>query len=235
MKGIRLCRLMMAGIAACISSNIYAHTVWLVPEQNGEWHALFGGHADVVTPYRPDKLTLVRALNEEGQTLVVTRRIAQDGVHVRISGRPSLIFASFDNGIHTKRRNGPSVEKPMNEVSMAISATRTIKFHKTIANWTPLVTRPVAQLFEVVPVSAVQPIAGRPMQLKVLVNGKPKVGIQVSRNEEGAGPVTNVNGIVNFVPQRGYNKVWAGQRLPVSYNRAYSEESIEYSFGFFAK
>ena len=230
------CRaLLLAGLV--MATPALAHTVWLAPEPGKPqgWHVLFGGHAGAINPYAAEKLKTVTAVAANGRPLAVSRVTRNDGVHLTVSGPASLILAHYDNGIHTKRSNGPSVEKPMNLVPNALAATRAIKYHKTIAAWTPIVTRPAGQPFELVPLSAAQPQAGKPMLIKVLIGGQPAPGIKVSRNEEGEDAVTDASGVARFVPQRGFNKVWSGKRTQVSGNPAFTDDSIEYSLGFFAK
>lgn len=234
---ISFSRPMLLLASLVLTAPVSAHTVWLVPEkgQTGQWHVLFGGHAGQLNTYPASKLKEVRALAPNGKILPLRRTVADDGVHLKIDGTPSVILAHYDNGIHTVRSNGPSVEKPMNQVPNAIKATRAIKWHKTIANWAPNATTVYNQPFELIPLSASQPVAGQPMKLRVLINGKPAPGIEISRNEEGNGTYTDAQGIASFTPQKGFNKIWSGKRSPVKGNPAYTEESIEYSLGFFAR
>lgn len=220
-----------------LAAPAIAHTVWLVPDSGkaAGWHVLFGGHAGKIDPYPAQKLKTVTALGADGKALKVARTVAADGVHLSIAGKPSLILAHYDNGTHTKRSDGPSVEKPMNQVPNALSATRAIKYHKTVAAWTPIVTKAQGQPFELVPLSAAQPVAGRPMKVRVLVGGKPAAGIAISRNEEGRDAVTDAQGVASFTPAAGFNKLWSGKRTPIKGNPVFTEDSIEYSLGFFAK
>jgi nickel transport protein len=143
----------------------------------------------------------------------------------------------FDNGIHSRPPSGPSIEKPMNEVPGATRATYAVKYHKTIVEWSPLVTKTIGQPFEVVALDAAAPVAGKPVRVRVLQDGKPVPGVKLGRGEEGAAndPVTDADGIASFVPRSGFNKLWAGKRVPVSGNPKYSELSYEYLFGFDAK
>lgn len=236
MKSLARRTLLLVGLG--MATPALAHTVWLAPEAgSGQagWHVLFGGHAGAITPYAAEKLKTVTAIAANGRALGVSRATRSDGVHLTVSGPASLILAHYDNGIHTKRSDGPSVEKPMNLVPRALSATRAIKYHKTIAAWTPIVARPAGQPFELVPLSATQPEAGKAMLLKVLIGGRPAPGIKVSRNEEGEDATTDARGVARFIPRRGFNKVWSGKRTQVRGNPAFTEDSIEYSLGFFAK
>lgn len=227
---LKLAILLLAGPAT-------AHTIWLVPAAGAldGWRVLFGGHAGRTQTYPPEKLKEVEARDASGKLLPVKRHIMPDGVRLTVQGRPSLITAHYDNGIHTRRSDGPSVAKPLNEVPTGIRATRAIKYHKTVADWAPVVTRPVGQPFEVVPLSAVQPAAGHPMQIRVLIGGKPAAGIRIARDEEGADAVTDAQGLAIFTPAKGYNKLWSGRRTAVEGNPAYTELSVEYSFGFDAE
>jgi nickel transport protein len=216
-----------------------AHTVWLeaVPQSQGDYQVLFGGHAGKLEPYRPEKIKQVEAVDRQGKKLSLKQAVTADGVHLHVDGTPALISMHFDNGIHTRPATGPSVEKPMNEVPGATRATYAVKYHKTVIDWAPLVTKTLGQPFEVVPLSAQQPVADQPFRVRVLRDGKPAGGVKLGHGEEGtaADPVTDAEGVAAFVPKKGFNRLWAGKRLAVTGNPKYTELSYEYSFGFEAK
>jgi len=220
--------------AMLMPATVNAHTIWLTPVSGGPdgWHVQFGGHAGAVLRYPAENLKEVSAVDSAGKPVALTRNILPDGVRLKTKGQPSVIIAHYDNGIHTKRSDGPSVPKPLNEVPTGISATKAIKYHKTIVSWTPAVTRALGQPLEVVPLSAAQPVAGRPMKVRVLKDGKPIAGISIARNEEGRDAVTDAQGIASFVPVKGFNRLWAGWRAPVTGDPTHTLVSIEYSLGF---
>lgn len=226
--------LLLATLALLLPSLVHAHTVWLrAGEQAGSWKMLFGGHEGKIVGYAPEKLTSVAGVAANGGKVGVSRTMGQDGFfRLTPEAATSLIVIAFDNGIHTRRSDGPSIEKPMNEVPTAISAVKAQKFHKTIVRWDGQANRAVGQPFEVVPVSATQPRAGAAMQVKVLIDGKPAPGIGIAHDEEGKDVVTDAQGIASFAPRAGYNKLWAGQRTDVADNPAYTQLSIEYTLGF---
>jgi len=216
-----------------------AHTVWLqaVPQKQGDFQVLFGGHAGKLETYQPEKIKQIEALDRQGKKLSVKRDATADGVRLHVQGSPALISMHFDNGIHSRPPRGPSVEKPMNEVPGATRATYAVKYHKTVVDWAPLVIETLGQPFEVVPLSAQQPVADQPFRVRVLQNGKPVAGVRLGHGEEGTAtdPITDAEGTAAFVPKPGFNRLWAGKRIAVMGNPKYTELSYEYSFGFDAR
>jgi nickel transport protein len=222
------------------TASALAHTVWLEPveQSTADYRVLFGGHAGKLESYNPQKLKSVEATDKQGKKLTVTQKVAADGVRVHVAGgAPVLIAMHFDNGIHTRTESGPSVEKPMNEVPGAKRATAAVKYSKMIVAWSPLATQALQQPFEVVPLDTTPPASGKPMRVRVLQDGKPVAGVKLGRGEEGTAqdPVTDANGIAAFVPRSGFNKLWAGKRIPVSGNPQYTELSYEYLLAFNAQ
>jgi nickel transport protein len=220
-------------------SPVGAHTVWLerADDASDHFEVRFGGHAGKEEPVVPAKLKAIDALDADGRPLRVTRTDRVDGVTIAVAGPAALITVHLDNGIHTRPPNGPSVEKPLDEVPGATRATYALKYHKTIVRWAPVVTRAVGQPFEVVPVSAALPRAGEPMRIRVLLEGRPAVGVRVGADEDPGegGAVTDSKGEAVFRPQPGFNKLWSGRRSPVAGNAKYTELSYEYLLGFWVR
>lgn len=227
----------LASAALVSASAATAHTAWLVQDaQPGVWLLMFGGHEGKTQPAVPAKLKTVTAVDALGSPLEVSRLVEGNEVRVVVAGEPAMLALHYDNGIHTRMaRQGPSIERPMNEVPGAASATAALKYGKTIVHWAPVVTQPINQPLEVIPMTATQPRAGEPMLVQVWLNGQPAAGVKLGRSEEGADAVTDESGMANFVPTAGFNKVWAGKRIATSNNPSYTELSYEYSLGFEAQ
>ncbi len=155
----RSCQLILAAMLTCCASVAMAHTVWLqAPQSQGDFQVMFGGHAGKLETYQPEKIKQIDAVDKQGKKLNVKQEITADGVRLHVDGSPALIAMHFDNGIHSRPPTGPSVEKPMNKVPGATRATYAVKYHKTVVDWAPLVTKTLGQPFEVVPLSAQQPV-----------------------------------------------------------------------------
>lgn len=212
-----------------------AHTVWLEPTAGKptEYVARFGGHAGKVETFSPAKLKTLDAVDASGKPIKVSRKDGADGVDFTLAAKPSVLLVHMDNGIHSKPPSGPTVEKPMNEVPGAKSATWAVKYHKTIAQWNAQSIRAFGQPFEVVPATATAPKAGQPMALRVLRDGKPLPGVRLGAGEEpGEGaPTTDAEGRVTIIPVAGINRWWAGKRIPMQDAR-FTELSYEYSLVF---
>ena len=144
-----------------------------------------------------------------------------------------MIALHYDNGIHTRTATpGPTVPRPMNEVSGAVSATNAQKYGKYIVRFAPVVTRAIGQPLEVIPVSAEQPRAGRPMRVQVRLDGRPVAGVNIGRGEDTASAVTDAQGMADFTPTAGFNKLWAGRRIETRNNPRYTQLSYEYLLTF---
>lgn len=239
-RSMRSFRAALTAVALAATLPSVAHTVWLEPRAGapGEYLVTFGGHADRRLDYAPEKVRSVIAYAASGSPLPVRLgehvRGSARAVTVAVDGQPVMIAVHFDNGIHARRSTGPSVEKPMDAVPGATKATRAVKYHKTIVAWTPSVARPLGQAFEVVPMSAEPPRAGVPLRARVLLDGRPASGVRVGHGDAppAGAKASGDDGIVEYVPTPGFNRLWAGVRLPVRGNAQYTELSYEYVLGF---
>lgn len=219
------------------STQAGAHTVWLEADtaHPGDYRVMFGGHAGKTESYDMAKLGAVAARDASGKPVVLQRRDGADGVRLSPAAKPALLIVAFDNGYWSKNAKGKSINRPMTEVPDAVSGVHAIKYHKTIVQWTDAVTHATGQPFELVPVSASAPRAGQPLQLRVLIDGKPAAGIKLAFGEEGSDAMSDAQGVASIVPQPGINRLWAGQRLNVQGDPRLTESSIEYSLVFTAR
>lgn len=214
-----------------------AHTAWFekVEGQKDVYEVFFGGHEGKLEDYPAEKVKTVTAYDADGKTVAVERMMEGDKVRIQIALPVSLITMHFDNGIYTRTTDGDSVNKPMTDVEGALTGVDAKKYHKTIANWSEMVTKPVGQPFEVVPLSGTAPRAGEPMKVRILIDGKPASGIGIGVGEDTEDGKTDADGVAVFTPKAGFNKLWAGKRTPVENNPRYTELSIEYLLTFEAE
>lgn len=219
------------------ASSAAAHTAWLERDgRPGVWRLMFGGHQGRLEPVTPSKLKEVTAVDARGRPVRVSRAVDGSEVRLSVPGEAAMIALHYDNGIHTRTATpGPSVERPMNQVPGAVSATAAQKYGKTIVRWAPVVTRPIGQPFEVIPMSASQPRAGQPLRIQVRLDGRPASGIKIGRGDDNATAVTDAAGVASFTPVAGANKLWAGRRIETRTDPRYTQLSYEYLMAFDAR
>ena len=216
---------------------VLAHTAWLEedPATPGVYRVLFGGHAGQLETLQPEKITSVDAYAANGSTVALDRADGASGSRLTPSDEAVLIALTYDNSIWARDPIGRSINQPLTAVEGAREATWAKKLHKTILRWTDLVTEPLGQDFEVVPLDAAAPVAGKAMTLRVLLYGEPVEGVRLGHGEEGEGAVTDADGVASFVPRPGFNRLWAGQRIPVADEATHTELSYEYLLAFEAR
>lgn len=210
-----------------VAGAAQAHTAWLEPAGSG-WLLRFGGHEGQTEGYAPDKLKAVAAVDAQGRAVALERSVQADGVRVTAQGA-ALLTLHFDNGFFSRAEGGRSVNLPMDRNPGATRGTHAVKYGKTVARWGEVVTRPLGQPFEVVPLSAQPPRAGQPLRVRVLIDGRPAAGIEVARGDAGVDGVrTDAAGVASFVPRAGQNRLWSGRRTPVGNDARMTELSVEY-------
>jgi nickel transport protein len=224
-------------LAVISAGPVLAHTAWLEedPATPGVYRVLFGGHAGQLETLQPEKITSVDAYAADGSSVALERADGASGSRLTPSDNAVLIAMTYDNGIWARDPMGRSINQPLTAVEGAREATWAKKLHKTILRWTDLVTEPLGQDFEVVPLDDAAPVAGQPMALRVLLHGEPVEGVRLGHGEEGEGALTDEDGVASFVPRAGFNRLWAGQRIPVADEATHTELSYEYLLAFEAR
>ena len=129
--------------------------------------------------------------------------------------------------------SGKYVEKTKQQAPEAVLSVNPIKFGKAILHWDTQANKSHNMDYELIPQS--EPKAGQPLDILVLVKGKPVQGIKVGLGEDHPFNLTNEKGIAQFTPKAGYNKVWAEFDEPVKGNPDYNKRSVEYMLTFDAK
>jgi nickel transport protein len=222
---------------------VHAHTAWLQPSENAaanssgaSYQVYYGGHGGTLLDYPAQKVKEIEAIDASGESLIVSRTRDDNAVQVFVEGEPAVITMHFDNGIYTRLDTGESVNKPMSKVEGALSGMSAVKYHKSIVRWDNEATGKVmGQPLEVVPLASTQPVEGEPFKVRVLANGKPLEGVAVGTAENAQDNVTDANGVAEFIPRKGFNKLWAGHRMQVTDNPDYSVLSMEYLLTFEAQ
>lgn len=209
-----------------------AHNVWLEPVKDvkGQYVVKFG-HEETET-YPQSKLKAVRLLDAKGQLQNATVNFKEGEAHFAAPDA-AIAFIRFDNGVWSKLPSGKYVEKTKQQAPEAVRSVNPIKFGKAILHWDAQANKSHNMDYELIPQS--EPKAGQPLDILVLVKGKPVQGIKVGLGEDHPFNLTNEKGVAQFTPKAGYNKVWAEFDEPVKDNPDYNKRSVEYMLTFDAK
>lgn len=230
-------RWLLVTLMLVLVQSAMAHTLWLQPGvQPGHYRLLFGGHQGRLEPFQPAKLTALQGWGVDARPVAVERRQGADGWQVTAPAA-AVLTAAYDNGYWSRLDDGRSIEKPADQVTGAVEQIHALKFHKLIARWdTPAATRVYGQPYELVPLAATRPVAGQPMHIRVLIDGRPAAGIALAEGEEGATARTGIDGVAVWTPHRGINRIWSGRRTVTNPGQPVPhQESIEYSLVFVAR
>nr|WP_314741816.1 DUF4198 domain-containing protein [uncultured Haemophilus sp.] len=226
-------------IALCLSlglsSVVSAHNIWLEPA-SGNQYAIKFGH-ETTEPYLLSKLTHVQQIDAHGKrsdlSPVFHKTEGEKGEASVQVANGDIVFLAFNNGVWSKLPSGKYVEKTKKEAPTAEFSINPMKLGKAILNWGEQAFKPHDQAYELVPLA--KPEAGKPLQILVLHNGKPVEGIKVGLGEDKPFNLSNAQGIAEFTPTKGFNKVWAEFEEKVADNPDYSDRSYEYMLTFDVK
>lgn len=175
------------------ASGAGAHDAWIDVEPEGP--AVRFGHVGEPEAVDATRIRKLGVVDVGGHSLAVSLEPAERAVRLKVDGKPALLAVDYDNGYWSRAPGASaSVNKPRNEVPGAESGAQVLKFGKTIVQWSAVVTRPVDQALEIVPVADRAPAAGEHVAVRVLWQGQPLSGARVLYGSaEGRPPVVQAD------------------------------------------
>ena len=231
-------KMITVGACLCWSMTSQAHEVWLErsPLNTKIPHYLIKFGHETTEPYPLSKLTSVSQLFHGRITPLspAFNKMDNNKGEAIIAVEGNIVFIEFNNGIWSKLPSGKYVEKTKKEAPDAEFSINPMKVGKAILSWDDgEALKAHQQAYELVPQS--EPVAGKPLAILVLKNGKPVKGIKVGLGEDKPFNLTNEQGIAYFTPTAGFNKVWAEFEEKVADNPDYTDRSYEYMLTFEAR
>ena len=203
-----------AGVFA--SSASQAHGIWFA-QRATQLALIYGvGADDLDSVKRLPLIEKVAGYDAEWKPVPTSLRVAGPLVLVDSEGEPVVVAAVMQNGIWSKTPDGEWVKKGRDEVPDAKISEKTIKYavHIRAPLSAPMPPLP-DQTLQIVPVDAGIPEQmGRPLQLRVLFQGKPVANARVLTdfvNDPDGQPVkTGADGAVTInIRNQGLNVVTA--------------------------
>ena len=167
--------------SAALAPPAQAHAIWFA-QRSGELALIYGhGAEDLSVIQRIDKVTAVGGVDATGQPVAVTLKRGDQLAFIAKENAPATVTATLDNGFWTEGPDGKWVNKSKDEVPGAKRSGRYFKYSVHLRDLPRGEAKPVADMvFQLVPISPSFPLlAGQPLKLRVLLNGKPAVGAKV--------------------------------------------------------
>lgn len=191
-----------------VTIQVLAHDAWAEPGAGPVYRILYGHKAPEA--YKSAKVTSVKALDENQQSLKFSRKQTPEGLTVQpMGGRPALFAVEFANGywvsVGKDRRNVRLSQLPTGTTGTDPSLL--FKFSKTMLGWQPWMVRPLGQRIEFIPQALTgMPKAGSNLRLRLLLDGKPLGNQMVENNSNEQGPKTDTDGYVTVKVVTGINR-----------------------------
>ncbi len=221
-------------LGACLMAPAASgHAAWFA-QRGGRLAFIFGLGADDVDMVK--RLPLVTSVDGyDASWKAVPTRLELDGPLAVVNSKSTLavVTAAMDYGIWSKPPQGDWVKKGRDEVPNATISEKNYKFaiHIIGALDKPIPALP-HQTLEVVPVGSGLPtLMGRPLELRVLLHGKPVAGARVLRDfvndPDGDAMTTGSDGRVTIrVRNQGLNVISATYDGPPENPK--KEDHVEY-------
>jgi len=194
--------------------NTLAHDLWL--EKEGNKLVLYYGHkyphdknehSVKKLKYNPSNVKSVICIDKKGNK----REIPFSKKYpVSIEANNcEIIYVIYSSGYWTKTPYG-EVNKPKNEVDMAVKSWLSFEIVKRINNWNKTLKKPFINKLEIIPRNNLADInVGDKLRLKVLLNGKPVENAPVYYNGKFRG-TTDEEGNINIkIRNKGFQLVEA--------------------------
>ena len=122
-------------------------------------------------------------------------------------------------------------KKPNSQAPDAVLSVNPVKFGKAILHWDAQANKSHNMDYELIPQS--EPKAGQPLDILVLVKGKPVQGIKVGLGEDHPFNLTNEKGICTISPlKRAITKSGLNLTSRFKDNPDYNKRSVEYNANF---
>lgn len=209
--------LLLAGLFA--SSSVLAHGLW-TEERRGNIEVVYG-HGAEDNAFKPEKISGAWAYDAAGKMIPVTVERLADHARLQPLKKPAVLGVALDNGAWSKTPEGQWINQGRSQVPNSTQSLHTYKYSLAIyAEGTKL---PDLQALKLVIVPEVDPLKvgpGKPLPVRVLVDGKPMKGVKLIGDYRSAphevSAVTDAEGRAQVtVRNEGLNIISAEVSLPV--------------------
>ena len=209
--------LLLAGLFA--SSSVLAHGLW-TEERRGNIEVVYG-HGAEDNAFKAEKISGAWAYDAAGKMIPVTVERLADHARLQPLKKPAVLGIALDNGAWSKTPEGQWINQGRSQVPNSTQSLHTYKY--SVAIYAEDAKLPALDQLKLVIVPEVDPLKvgpGKPLPVRVLVDGKPMKGVKLIGDYRSAphevSAVTDAEGRAQVtVRNEGLNIISAEVSLPV--------------------
>lgn len=159
-------------------SGVFAHQIVAKPVGKNKYEIAFWTH-DGFEKYNPSQLLSVKAYGSDLKSIRAGIDYQKNAL-VLSEKTPAIMTAIFDAGYWVETHKGFVKGDRMSAKGIVFSSLHSIKMTKTLFSWSESMTKPVGEVYEIVPLK--NPFSlkvGDSLPILVLENGKPASGVSI--------------------------------------------------------
>lgn len=222
--------------SALFVGQVSAHGLW-TEQRRGNIEVVYG-HGAEDSPFKAQKISGAWAFDPQGRMIPVTVQRLDDHARLQPLKPPALISVALDNGMWTRSPDGKWINQGRSQVPGGTDSTHTFKY--SVAIYEQGARLPAFDKIDFVIVPQADPLTvgvGKPLPVRVLVDGKPASGIKLIGDYRGAphevSAETDAEGRANVpVRNEGLNIIAAQTTVPVKGNADIAERGLFTSLTF---
>ncbi len=206
-------------IGLLIATQASAHGLW-TEQRRGNVEVIYG-HGAEDNAFKPMKVSGAWAYDSAGRMIPVTVQRLVDHARLQPLKSPAVMAVALDNGMWSQTADKKWINEGRSKVPGAIESTRTFKY--SLAIYQPGAKLPKLDQIKLLILPEVDPLTvgpGKPLPVRVLLDGKPAVGVKLFGDYRSAPDTvsseTDAHGRAQvLVRNEGLNVIAAQVEVPV--------------------
>ena len=223
-------------LIALFAAQVSAHGLW-TEQRRGNIEVVYG-HGAEDNAFKAQKVSGAWAYDRQGRMIPVTVQRLDDHARLVPIKPPAILSVALDNGMWTSNAEKKWINEGRSKVPNGTDSIHTFKY--SVAIYEEGAKLPTFEKLNFVIVPQADPLkvgVGKPLPVKVLVDGKPAAGIKLIGDYRSAPDVvsaeTDAQGMATVVVRNeGLNIIAAEVTLPVKDNADIAERGLFTSLSF---
>ena len=211
--------MLTALFAALLAGQVQAHGLW-TEQRRGHIETIYG-HGAEDNAFKAEKISGAWAYDAAGKMIPVTVQRLEDHARLQPLKTPAVLGVALDNGAWSLTPDKQWINQGRSKVPNSTESLHTFKY--SLAIYQEGATLPKLDQLKMVILPEVDPLKvgpGKPLAVRVLVDGKPTAGVELVGDYRGAphqvSATTDADGRAQvLVRNAGLNIISASINLPV--------------------